>query len=381
MKKLIAVLLCLALVLMQAGFTESAPVVPDTVDPAFESLSDPELLQYMEDQIYASLDGGLGSDDYVIEDISSVYISQEYLEELAFNTRPNVYFGYTLAELDAAFEGKRYIFTCDENGETVVQEFVEIPDNTDAIMLKNIAIGTGVILFCVTVSVISGGLAAPGATAGAAVKVSMIFSAAAESATQMAVSGAVIGAASQAVVTGIRSGDMYETVRAAKLGATEGFKWGAISGAVIGGAKEAIRIAKASGKIPSPYEAEENVATAYNCSEEQVTYLDGERVPYGTIGATRPDGIRLVDGHYEAIEVKRYDLLSQASRDTLQRELIRQVTQRCTDLPAGWTQRVVLDVEGRGYTKEFVERVVNWVKNFLDPICPGIPVDTFGGVI
>ena len=44
---------------------------------------------------------------------------KEYLDELAFNSQENVYFGYTLSELNAQFQGEKYIFTLGENNETV----------------------------------------------------------------------------------------------------------------------------------------------------------------------------------------------------------------------------------------------------------------------
>ncbi|MGI6172282.1 MAG: hypothetical protein ACOYI8_00070 [Christensenellales bacterium] len=354
---------------------------PDEAEQ-FETFDDPAFLQYMEDSAYAYLEGNFASDDYIIEDISVVYISQEYLEEVAFNTKANVYFGYTIAELDAAFEGRRYVFTRGEDGTTVVQEFEEFPDNTNEMILRNIAIGTGVILVCVTVSVISGGIAAGAAVTGAATKIHLIFAAAAKTATQLAVGGAILGAAGTAVVKGIETGDMYETVRAAELSASEGFMWGAISGAVSGGAKEAIRIHGITSKaIPTYTQAEQQVTGAYKCADTQVSYLNREKVPLFTRNASRPDGIRYIDGHWEAIEVKRYDLTGKANRYVLESELKRQIGERCLNLPSDMTQRIVLNVEGRGYTQAFMEETVNWIHSFLDPIYPDIPVDVFGGVL
>lgn len=56
----------------------------------------------------------LDSSDYFVENVQAVYISQEYLDELAFNSQENVYFGYTLSELNAQFQGEKYIFTLGE---------------------------------------------------------------------------------------------------------------------------------------------------------------------------------------------------------------------------------------------------------------------------
>lgn len=388
MKKLTALLLCLALLVVQAfsGLAEETAGIQEfrIIDEklVFDDLNDPELLQYLEDSVYASLDGSFASDDYIINDISVIYISQEYLEEVAFNTRANIYFGYTLAELEEEFEGNRYIFTCSNDGQTIVQEFETFPDNTNEVILKNILIGTGVILICVTVSVISGGIASGAATGGAAKTISMIFAASANSATKMAIGGTVFSAATTAVIRGIETGDMSETVRSSKLAASEGFKWGAIFGAVTGGYTEAKRIHTIkSTPVPSYQVAEDQVAEAYKYTRRQVSFLDRKEVPGNTPNATRPDGIRFIDGHWEAIEVKRYDLTMTANRDVLKKELIRQVSQRCIDLPAGMTQRIVLNVTGRGYTAEFMQEQVQWLHSFLDPIYPDIPIDVFGGAL
>lgn len=77
----------------------------------FEDFGDPVFLQYVEDNVYAELAYQFNSDDYIIENITSTYISQEYLDEVAFNSQSNIYFGYTLAEIDSIFEGTRYVFT------------------------------------------------------------------------------------------------------------------------------------------------------------------------------------------------------------------------------------------------------------------------------
>ena len=137
--------------------------------PEYASLDDVELLAHVEDLIYRETVLSLNSEEYFVENVSAVYISKEYLEEVAFNSQANIYFGYTLAELDELFQGARYIFTLGEDGQTTVQELQEIEDVSTETMLKNVAVGTGVILVCVTVSVVSAGTGAPA--------VSMIFAA------------------------------------------------------------------------------------------------------------------------------------------------------------------------------------------------------------
>ncbi len=205
-------------------------VVSDEAAPQYDSLDDENLLAYIEDLVYIDAVTALNSDEYFVENVSAVYISKEYLEEVAFNSQSNIYFGYTLAELDVVFQGTKYIFALSDNGTTTVQELQEIEDVSTETMLKNVAIGTGVILICVTVSVVSAGVGAPA--------VSMIFAASATTAETFAISGATFGGISAGIVRGIETGDFNEAVEAAAMGATEGFKWGAVSGAIVGGVSE-----------------------------------------------------------------------------------------------------------------------------------------------
>ena len=250
MKRLIALCLSIAMILTGCGQSQpqtdepnnapapieetepiTTPFMWDDVVPQYASLDDAELLAHVEDLVYRDTVASLNTDEYIVENVSAVYISKEYLEEIAFNSQSNIYFGYTLAELDEMFQGAKYIFTLDDDGTTTVQELQVIEDVSTETMLKNVAIGTGVILVCVTVSVVTAGAGAPA--------VSMIFAASAKTATAFAASSAAFGGISAGVVKGIQTGDFNEAMDAAAMGASEGFKWGAISGAVVGGGKEA----------------------------------------------------------------------------------------------------------------------------------------------
>lgn len=201
--------------------------------PGFTGLNDPTLLRYAQDTIYSELVNGLDSSDYFIENVSAVYVSKEYLEEIAFNSQSNIFFGYTLEELDAEFQGTRYVFTLTDDGKTGVVPF-EAYDDTYERVIKNVAIGTGVILVCVTVSVVSGGVGAPA--------VSMIFAASAKTGTIFALSSGTIGGIAAGVATGIQTGDFDAALKAGVLAGSEGFMWGAITGVVSGGASEAIAL-------------------------------------------------------------------------------------------------------------------------------------------
>lgn len=206
---------------------------PYEYSPEFESLDDEELLQYVEDDIYAELVAKLNSDQYYVENVHAVYVSKEYLEEVSYNSQSNIFFGYTLEDIKNVYGDTRFVFTLGDNGETVVEPFEDYDDTYDQI-IKNVAIGTGVILVCVTVSAVTAGAGAPA--------VSLIFAASAKTGTIMALSSGALGGVASGVVTGIQTGDMNQALKAGALAGSEGFKWGAISGALVGGASEAVAL-------------------------------------------------------------------------------------------------------------------------------------------
>lgn len=211
-----------------SGF-QFEPVEVEDLD--FKSLNDPNLMRFVEDSVYTDLVNQLDSDKYFVENVEAVYVSKEYLDELAYNSRENVYFGYKLSELDQAFQGERYVFTLGDDGHTDVVPFEKYDDTYDQVV-RNVAIGTGVILLCVTVSAVTAGAGAPA--------VSMIFAASAKTATTFALSSGVISGVSAGVIEGIETHDFDKAVKAASLKGSEGFMWGAVTGAIAGGAGEAI---------------------------------------------------------------------------------------------------------------------------------------------
>lgn len=245
MKRIMALILCVALCLIgcssstnKAGENENAPVGNDsdinTEELGVELLemNDEALLSYVEDMVYVEAVKALNSDEYVVEEVRAVYLSKEYLEEVNYNSQSNLYFGYTIEELNDYFKDSRYVFTLSEEGTTTVQELQEITETDSETILKSVAIGAGVILVCVAVSVVSGGVGAPAA-------VTAVFAASAKTATIFAISSGVFGAATAGIVRGYQTGDINEALDAAALAGSEGFKWGAISGVVIGGGEEA----------------------------------------------------------------------------------------------------------------------------------------------
>lgn len=345
-----------------------AVIVNQEETPTFVGFDDPELLQYVEDSIYAELEMQLDSDAYLIENITTSYVSQEYLDEVAYNSKSNVYFGYTVTELDEFFQGTRYVFALDENGQTIVQEMQMVDDSATGEIIKNVAIGTGLILVCVTVSYFTGGTATPTA-------VNLFFTAAAKTGTTFALSSGAIGGISAGIVKGIETGDMNEALEAAALVGSESFKWGAITGVLTGGTSKALSIYRSTKVVPTPRESEIKVLDMMDDAIEQAAYLDGKQVSSTTLNSTRPDVvIQNANGTVHAVEVKNYSLDSTASRNGLLKTLEHQITARTQHLPTGSTQEIVLDVRGRGYTTELIESVITSIKDRLNGVYYDIPV-------
>lgn len=184
------------------------------------------------------LGDALDTEDYTIE-VETYYVSKEYLEEIAFLYRQTNWFGYYLTDVDVAMEGQKWVFTTID-GETTVKVF-EPYDDTYDIALRNVAIGAGVIVVCVTVSVATGGIAPA---------VSAIFAVSAKTAAIYGVSSGAISGVISGVATAYKTdGDMDAALAAAAQVGSSSFMWGAISGAALGGISEAVAIhgATASG--------------------------------------------------------------------------------------------------------------------------------------
>lgn len=193
--------------------------------PEFNDLGDPKLLQYVQDSVYAGLVEQFSSEDYMIENVSAIYYSKEYLEELDYNSKANIFFGYTLKELDEQFQGSRYVFTLSDEGETTVQPFEDYDDTYDQV-IKNVAIGTGVILVCVTVSVVSGGGVYP--VVKRIVK-EIIFAVKKEPGTAVAIYSGVHKVVTVGTNTNMQTEEFDQAVKAAALSLSKIFMEAAIN--------------------------------------------------------------------------------------------------------------------------------------------------------
>lgn len=398
MKKIISLFICSTLILTGCSFknnidsnideeAKSTEVADENISNLveneefeenleFDSLDDPKLLEYLQDSIYADLEYEFASDDYIVENISTIYYPKEYLEEISSNSKSNVWFGYTIEELEEQFDGIPYVFTLADDGSTEVIPLNNYDDTYERV-IKNVAIGAGVIFFCVTVSVIS---AEFGQT-----KISMIFASSAKEATTMALSYGAISGTIAATVTGFQTKDFDQTKKETLLKASESFKYGAIVGAIKGGVEGIIGVntptqnsKNAVKSVRERAEEAEKRALAKYGGTSQVSYLDGTEVPYGTADATRPDIVRKVGDTLEAIEVKYYDLSNPQCVNRLGSELQRQVGSRIINLPQGSIQRIVLDVTDRGFSTSIVDNAIQLIREALSDIYPNIPIDVIG---
>ncbi len=232
MRKFVALILSICMFLSFSYSGNSVAVAEEDSDMyEYAMLIEPTQEEQIEDNLRAQLSEALGS-DYLV-DVQAFYESKEAIEEGIYNSKETEYFGFLLSEVDAHFEGTPYVFCLDDNGETAVKEFVPYDDTWNKV-LTNVAIGTGVILVCVTVSSL---------TVTAAPAVHLVFAVAKDYAISLGVKGALTMGIRSAVLKFAETGDVKESLKSAALGASEGYKWGAIGGAVTGAAAKTINLA------------------------------------------------------------------------------------------------------------------------------------------
>ncbi len=105
MKKIICSFL--AVILFLTGCSSTDPnqmnTETDVQDLQFTGVDDHELTSYIEDELYENIIEELDSDKYFVENVQVTYVSEEYIEESRYNSQSNLYFGYSLEQLDQAF--------------------------------------------------------------------------------------------------------------------------------------------------------------------------------------------------------------------------------------------------------------------------------------
>ena len=208
-------------------------------------LDDAQDLEEYSQIVYESIIDGIDSPNILVEDVQISYYSDEYIQDVIYNSKDSIFFGYSLSELENRFKGNKYAFSVADDGSTCVHEFTEY-DFTKETIIRNVAIGTGVIAVCVIVTIATYGAASEATVPCAVVVVNEVAGSMAKAAVTTAVVGAAIGGVTAGVITGLETNDLDAAIKAAALQASKDYMFGAITGAVIGGAAECASIASAT---------------------------------------------------------------------------------------------------------------------------------------
>lgn len=327
-----------------------------------ENLTNDEFTFWVEDTVSEAVRENLRGEDFTV-DVDARLVSAEYLKSFGANSKENIYFGYTDSQLIELFGTDMVVFRLDENGKTAVEPY-EAYKNPYLPALKDLAIGSSVLIVCVAVTLATGGGAAPVAHA--------IFAAAAKGGAIAALSGGLMEGVTSSVITIVETGDPDQARDAFINSGAQGFKIGAIVGATTSGIGKAIAIKKQG--IPTWRESELAAKKQFG-GEEQVSFQNGEKVARRELNSTRPDLVRqLKDGSIEAIEVKNYSLDDPMRCKSMLYDIKREVTDRTIHLPDGYTQRIVLDTRNRNYSRELVNQTIQQIKDICSPVYKDIPV-------
>lgn len=202
--------------------TDAADEVPiDGLLAECSGPNDPNYLRLIENAVTESLYDQLDSSQYIVETVQARYISQEYLDEVAYNSQANVYFGYTLEELDALFAGTRYVFDLGDDNQTTVHEFEGYTDEfaqTMSQIIGNVAIGAGALMIGIVIAPVLAD----------ALPIMSVFILDANFALPFAASAVAFGGAITGIATGMQTGSVSQALEAAAVGASRDFKWSAI---------------------------------------------------------------------------------------------------------------------------------------------------------
>ncbi|QCX49532.1 hemagglutinin repeat-containing protein [Ralstonia pseudosolanacearum] len=110
-------------------------------------------------------------------------------------------------------------------------------------------------------------------------------------------------------------------------------------------------------KRPTPSQSEKDVGTGLGSDyRPQVSYKDGQEVPYATKGSVRPDWCNTTSC---SVEVKNYNIANNSSG--LIKNVADQAIQRQENLPAGMEQQVVIDVRGQTVTAQQEDTIVKGI--------------------
>lgn len=127
-------------------------------------------------------------------------------------------------------------------------------------------------------------------------------------------------------------------------------------------------VASSGGTVrPTPKQSEIDVGTELGSgARPQVSYKNGQEVPYGTAGSVRPDWCI---GSVCSVEVKNYKIAT--NQQGLISNVSKQALQRTKNLPQGMQQQVVIDIRGQVVTdaqkNAVIKGIVQKSKGALTP--------------
>jgi hypothetical protein len=351
---------------------------------------DSTFFQGLQDEILMYIEGFFDNEDYQIGNIETTYYSNEYLEELEYNSKENNYFGYTLKELDAYFEATPYVFTLDDEGSVEVVSFEQYDDTWKKTIRNNMGVGAGVIAVDVTLGLV-------GAATGN-VWLTLTFFGAAKEGTKLALVYSAVTGVLNTAITQVMTGDTELAFQNGLVGASESFKYGAVIGSIAGGlsaglnaleagdevieaesalsvnelgestlSKEAETLSNAcpaDGSAFSWRESELYAEEVYG-GEAQVVFKDGVEVSANLAGATRPDVYIEEDGIKMAIEVKNYDLSTVKNINNLIYDLRKEMPNRIANMASDVVQILVLDTRCRNYEEGVLEYAIEKVEKAM----------------
>ena len=106
-------------------------------------------------------------------------------------------------------------------------------------------------------------------------------------------------------------------------------------------------------KRPSWRQSELDVQSDFPEYSPQKSFIDGDEVPYGTKGSSRPDFYK--EG--ASIEVKNYKVTTPEGRSRLVNNISKQVNKRIKDLPSGTSQTIIIDVRGQNVSNDVLRSI------------------------
>lgn len=111
-------------------------------------------------------------------------------------------------------------------------------------------------------------------------------------------------------------------------------------------------------KRPTWRQSELDAKLDYPGYKDQVSFINGEEVPYGTKGSVRPDYYK--EG--SSIDIKNYKIESSSGRNNLVKNIKNQYYQRVKNLPKDTSQTVVIDVRGQNVSDEILAELKRDIK-------------------